>query len=184
MNKFPAVVLILCGFVSQFIYAQGNSHSDPAGIGVTVNSIIQIGSVATSNYDVAITVQETVRGDAAFNLIKASDEAASSPGDGHEYLLASIRFELNGRTVSETSNFALVSSPFQWVVYSSSFSQYDGASIAAPDPALKGSVASGETKEGWLVFEVEQDDAEPMLMFDPSTGGAQGRGKKLFFKLY
>lgn len=184
MKKRLVLLLITCGVLFQAVWAQGKSHTDPADIGVTVKSIIQIGSVQTSNYDVAITVLEILRGDAAFNLIKTSVKSTSAPVAGYEYLLAKVRFDLNSRAVSDTDSFELTSSPFQWVVYSSLFSQYDGATVPAPEPALKGDIAPGEIKEGWLVFEVEQDEAEPMLMFDPSTGGAEGRGKVLFFKLY
>jgi hypothetical protein len=45
-------------------------------------------------------------------------------------------------------------------------------------------VKPGESIEGWLAFAVKQKDSKPVMVFDPDTGGATGRGKTVFFKLY
>ena len=47
-----------------------------------------------------------------------------------------------------------------------------------------GPVKSGETKEGWVAFAVQKSEKRPIMTFDPSSGGATGRGNILFFKLY
>jgi hypothetical protein len=33
-------------------------------------------------------------------------------------------------------------------------------------------------------MEIGGKDSKPVLVFDPDTGGATGRGRTLFFKLY
>jgi hypothetical protein len=56
--------------------------------------------------------------------------------------------------------------------------------VTAPKPALVGRIKPGESLEGWVVFAVSQKDAKPLIVFDPDTGGATGRGRTLFLKLY
>lgn len=164
--------------------AQTNSHTHPAAIGEPVPSIIELGVVSASNYDVTVTLLETLRGEAAWERLQKVSSANPPPPDGREYLLARIRFTLEGRAVSDNDSFELDESPFQWVAYAEDFTQYEDTAATPPEPRLEGAVAAGETVEGWAVFVVDPDDAKPMLTFDPSSGGATGRGNILFFKLY
>jgi hypothetical protein len=62
--------------------------------------------------------------------------------------------------------------------------EYDGISVTVPKPALVGRVKPGSSMEGWVAFAVQQNDSKPLMVFDPDTGGATGRGKTVFFKLY
>jgi hypothetical protein len=57
-------------------------------------------------------------------------------------------------------------------------------SLTVPKPALTGLAKPGGSMEGWVGFAVSQKDSKPVMVFDPDTGGATGRGKILFFKLY
>jgi hypothetical protein len=164
--------------------AQGYSYADPAGIGTPVTSILQLGPMNTTNYDATITVLETARGETAMDRLQAANAAVAPPAPGHEYLLARIRFALQGRAVTDIDAFALGNSPFQWLAYSSQLQQYPGVEIRPPPPALAGPVRSGTSAAGWVVLAVGQSEHEPLLVFDPSAGGATGRGNLLFFKLY
>ena len=164
--------------------AQGYSYTDPAPKGVAVTSIVQLGPMNTTNYDVSITLLETVRGRKALEQLQAKGTAVEAPKAGFEYLLARVRFSLQGRAVSDTSVFELGNSPFQWLAYSSQLKQYESVSVKPPQPELRGPVRSGATVEGWVALAVEQNEHEPMLVFDPSAGGATGRGNILFFKMY
>jgi len=164
--------------------AQGYSYTDPAPRGVPVTSIVQLGPMNTTNYDVTITLLETVRGSKVLAQLQAGGTTVAVPKAGFEYLLARVRFKLQGRAVSDTSAFELGGSPFQWLAYSSQLKQYESVSVKPPQPELRGPVRSGATLEGWVALAVEQSEHEPMLVFDPSAGGATGRGNILFFKLY
>ncbi|MBF8270360.1 MAG: hypothetical protein HW386_2069, partial [Gammaproteobacteria bacterium] len=66
--------------------AQGYSYTDPAPIGVPVTSIVQLGPMNTTNYDVTITLLESVRGKQALERLQAADAAVKSPQSGYEYL--------------------------------------------------------------------------------------------------
>jgi len=66
----------------------------------------------------------------------------------------------------------------------SDLTEYGRVSVTVPKPALVGRVKPGSSMEGWVAFAVQQKDSKPVMVFDPDTGGATGRGKTLFFKLY
>jgi len=181
---FPVILMLTIVIPGSTAVAQDNSHSNPAAKGAPVKSVVQIGSVNASNYDVTITLLETVRGKQALDRLQAASAQNKPPKAGFEYLLARVRFALKARNVSDKSAFDLATSPFQWVAFSQDFAQYEPVSLTAPKPELKGLVQPGETMEGWVAFEVEQKDSKPIMTFDPASGGSIGRGKILFFKLY
>ena len=180
LQTLPIILFLL----TQVAYAQANSYDTPAAPGQPVKSIVQIGPMNTSNYDVTITLLETVRGKLAMQMLKTADPATKPPRAGFEYVLARIRFQLKGRAGSDIGSFVLGDSPFQWVAYSADLDQYDNAAVTPPNPALQGPVKSGESKEGWVAFAVAKNESRPIMAFDPSSGGATGRGNALFFKLY
>ena len=65
--------------------AQGTAYDDPAGQGVPVKSVVQVGPMNTNNYDVTVTLLETVRGRQALQRLKAVDAKAGPPRAGFEY---------------------------------------------------------------------------------------------------
>jgi hypothetical protein len=166
------------------VVAQENSSSNPASLNTRVRSMIELGSVYTNIYDIAITVPETVRGKEAMDRLQAATPDIKPPRDGFEYLLARVKFEFKGRYVSDTIPFDLGSDPLQWVALASDLTEYPKVSVPAPNPALAGRIKPGGSLEGWVAFAVSAKDSKPVMVFDPDTGGATGRGRTLFFKLY
>jgi len=180
-----AVLLVLTAAASlQPAIAQENSSTNPAAINSRVRSMIELGSVYTNIYDIAITVLETVRGKEAMDRLKAANPDIKAPAEGFEYALARVRFEFKGRYVSDTIPFDLGNDPLQWVALAADLTEYPKASVSAPKPALVGRIKPGDSMEGWVAFAVKQRDSKPVTVFDPDTGGATGRGRTLFFKLY
>ena len=146
--------------------------------------MIELGSVYSNIYDIAVTVLETVRGDEAMKRLKAADPGNTMPPEGFEYVLARVKFEMKGRAVSDTLTFGLGDDPLQWIALSSELYEYPKTPVAAPKPVLAGRVKSGDFLEGWVAFAVDRKDSRPVMVFDPDTGGATGRGRTLFFKLH
>ena len=177
------LVLLTAMFV-QTAKAQGTSPSDPASIGTPVKSFVELGSVNASNYDITITVLEVVRGEEAMKRLKEANAGNQAPKAGFEYILALVSFDIRGRAVTDNRVFDLGSSPLQWVAYSADFTEYESVSVTLPKPGLSGLASLGKTVEGWVVFAIEQNETKPLMTFDPDSGGATGRGKSLFFKLY
>ncbi len=164
--------------------AQDNSSTNAAAIGSRVRSMVELGSVYTNIYDIAVTVLETVRGKDAMEKLKAASADNKAPATGFEYVLARIKFEFKGRAVSDNLLFDLGDAPLQWVALAVDLTEYPRVSVMMPKPALAGRVKPGQSVEGWVAFAVDQKDSKPVMVFDPDTGGATGRGRTLFFKLY
>jgi hypothetical protein len=188
-NKFAVFVVTL--FVSMAAVslhpamAQDNSSTNPAAIGSPVRSMVELGSVYTNIYDITITVLETVRGKEAMDRLKAASADNKAPAEGFEYILARVKFELKGRAVSDKLPFVLGNAPLQWLALSGAdLTDYDRVSVSVPKPALAGTVKPGQSVEGWIAFAVHLKDSKPVMVFDPDAGGATGRGRTLFFKLY
>ena len=188
-NKIAVlVVFLLVSMAAASLHpavAQENSSTNPAAVGSAVRSMVELGSVYTNIYDITITVLETARGKDAMDRLKTADPAAKMPAAGFEYVLARIKFEHKGRAVSDKIPFDLGTAPLQWVALTGKdLTEYDRVSLTVPKPALAGMVKPGQSVEGWVAFAVDQKDAKPVMVFDPDTGGATGRGRTLFFKLY
>jgi hypothetical protein len=188
-NRFAVFVIALLVSITTVVLhpaiAQDNSPRNPAPIGAPVRSMIELGSVYTNIYDIAITVLETVRGKEAMERLKTASPDLKMPAEGFDYVLARVKFDFRGRYVSDTLPFTLGNEPLQWVALSGSdLTEYDHVSVSAPKPALVGTVKPGGAMEGWVAFAVKQNDSKPIMVFDPDTGGATGRGKTVFFKLY
>jgi hypothetical protein len=181
----PAVLLSLtAAFHPNAASAQTNSPTDPADIGSPVKSLIELGSVYPSLYEITVTVLETVRGAGAMKVLREADPGNAPPKPGFEYVLARVKFEMKRRNPNDNLPFDLGRSPLQWVAFSSDMLEYEGVSVTVPKPPLEGIIRPDQAVEGWVAFAVEQSESKPVMVFDPDSGGASGRGKPLFFKLY
>jgi hypothetical protein len=182
---FPIALLLLTAAASpRPSIAQDNSPTNPADIGSPVRSMVELGSVYANIYDITITVLEAVRGEKAMSRLREAGPGTPAPPEGFEYILARVRFEFKGRAVTDRLPFDLGNAPLQWIALSSDLMEYPKASVTVPKPSLTGLVKPGQTVEGWVAFAVDRKDAKPVMVFDPDVGGATGRGRTLFFKLY
>jgi hypothetical protein len=179
-----SMVVLIASASRQLAIAQDNTPRNPAAIGVPTRSMIELGSVYTNIYDITITVLEAVRGKDAMDRLKAAAPEVKAPIAGFDYVLARVKFDLKGRYVSDNLPFELGDEPLQWIALSGAdFTEYDRVSVTVPKPALVGRIKPGSSAEGWVAFAVKQADSKPIMVFDPDTGGATGRGKTVFFKL-
>ncbi|MFC1493972.1 hypothetical protein ACFL6W_01710 [Thermodesulfobacteriota bacterium] len=189
MRKIIPVIFTICILLCLMLLpgsalAQYNSSKNPAPIGSPVKSMVELGSVYSSIYDISITVLETVRGKDAMKLLKKADSKVKKAPKGSEYMLARVKFEMKARAVSDKLTIDIGDSPLQWIALASDLTEYPRASVTVPAPALKGTVKPGDSIEGWVAFAVDKKDSKPVMVFDPDTGGATGRGKTMFFKLF
>ena len=185
ITAFTLVLFILTlALCFQPASAQYNSSTNPASVGQPVRSMVELGSVYTNIYDITITVTETIRGNKAMDILKKADRKTGKPPKGYEYILARVKFGIKGRAISDVLSFNVGDNPLQWVALASDLTEYPMISVTAPKPALAGTVKSGESLEGWVAFIVDKKDSKPVMVFDPDSGGATGRGRTLFFKLH
>ena len=135
---------LLCLLVSpENVFAQFNSSKNPAPIGSEVKSMVELGSVYSSIYDINITVLEVVRGKDAMKLLKKASSKNKKPKKGFEYLLARVKFGMTARAVSDKLTFDLGKEPLQWVALATDLTDYPGVSVKVPAPALAGNVKPG-----------------------------------------
>ena len=187
-NKLAVLTVILFVFIGVGLmlpgWSQESSPTNPAVIGTPVKSMIELGSVSANIYDITITNLEVIRGQEALSRLKSASASNPAPAAGQEYVLARVRFELRGRYVSDTMGMDIGDNPLQWVALRSDLTELAKPTLTVPSPALVGRVEPGKSMEGWVAFSVDTSDARPIMVFDPDTGGATGRGMTLFFRLY
>jgi hypothetical protein len=180
-----AVLYLLCLLFFFVGNAAGQSHEEAVPVGGSVSTQINCSKRAggIEVYDATVTLLEIVRGDAAWKLIKEADPSNNKPDSEHEYILARIGFKMIARGAPGDKSFDL-DRPLQFTAFSEDFEEYDTPSITLPEPALRQTVFAKQYAEGWICVAVKKQDTRPLLMFDPSSGGAWSRGKISFFKLY
>ena len=186
--KTSARYIALCSLCLLFFsisIVMAQSHEEAIPIGKSVNTQINCSKNAggIEVYDATISLLEVLRGKEAWDLIKKADESSKKPDSESEYILARIGFKMIARGAPGDKSFDL-DRPLQFTAFSEDFEEYDNPSVKPPEPALKQTVFADKYVEGWICVAVKKKDARPLLMFDPSSGGAWSRGKISFFKLY
>ena len=181
---FSLAVLTLLG-AAPIDTALCQSHDTAIAVGESVTTQINCDERAggIEPYDATLAVMEITRGIEAWNALKAADGANKEPEAGYEYVLARVSFKMKPRGAPGDKTFDL-GRPLQFTAFSENFEEYRTPKTTVPDPALKGRVPANQPAEGWIAVSVKKDDPKPLLMFDPSSGGAWSRGKIIFFRLY
>lgn len=161
------------------------SHEEATPIEKSVTTQINCSKRAGGNevYDATVTLLEVVRGNKAWKLIKKANKTNKKADKGYEYILARVSFKMIARGAPGDKTFDLVR-PLQFTSFSEDFDEYEAPDIILPDPQLKRTVSAGQHAEGWIGLTVKKQDSKPLLMFDPSSGGAWSRGKISFFRFY
>jgi len=179
---FVAVVLV--GLVTPCSAQRiGSSPASPAPAGTTVETIIECGEGYESHelYDVKIALLETVRGDRAWEMIRAAAPENKMAGGDFEYILARIRFEYAARGRPGQCGHEVKEEEF--TAFSPDGREYDSPSVAPPKPALRGTVHSGESLEGWVVFSVPKAESPALISFGTRQGGGVVHGGDTWFQL-
>ncbi len=179
------VIFSLCLLFFSGNIVMGQSHEEAIPIGKTITTQINCSKRAggIEVYDATITLLEVVRGQKAWDILKKADASNRKPDQEKEYILARIGFNMVARGAPGDKTFDL-DRPLQFTALSGDFEEYESPKVVLPKPPLKRTVAAGQHAEGWVVFEVNKQDEKPLMMFDPSSGGAWSRGKISFFRLY
>jgi hypothetical protein len=134
--------------------------------GVTASAIVEVGDMYRSPeiYDARITVLEVSRGEKAEDLIKNAGGSNIVAQSGFEVVLARIRFEFSARGAPGDKTWSLSAKQFH--AFSADGTRYGTSSIVLPEPELAGELRSGDSQEGWIAFEVAEQDRQPLMIFD------------------
>jgi hypothetical protein len=138
-------------------------------IGTTASAIVELGDMYRSpeTYDVRITVLEVRRGEKSADLIKKASLSNAPARNGLEYVLARIRFEYSARGAPGDKMWSLGGKQFH--AFSGDGKPYKIPLIVLPEPELAGMLRSGDSRQGWIVFEVAKQDKKPLMIFDPGN---------------
>lgn len=162
------------------------ASSYATSVGTPLSTIIVFGDQYNGGdelYDVKITIAEVVRGEKAWQLVKAASDVNAAPAPGMEYLLARVKFDFSARVRPEHYSYTLDSSQFS--AMSSATAPYASAGLTAPvKPELRATLHSGDSAEGWVAFLVPRSDHTPLMMFREDVGSVIHQGDASFFKLY
>ena len=170
------IVLLLFWAIS------ANSQSRPVpeacGQGVACKANITIGEgyvTSTEIVESAITVLEIVRGEKAWDIVKAASPSNRSPDSGMEYIAARINFVFGIKGAIGDLSYGIRDE--QFALASENGRQYQRPSIVIPKPELSGRLYPGDSLEGWIVLLVSMDDKKPLMSFGNNYS-------RVWFKLY
>ncbi len=135
-------------------------------IGMTASAIVELSDMYRSPeiYDARITVLDVKRGEEAADLIKNASESSAPAQNGFEHVLARIQFEFFARGAPGDKTWSLSAQQFH--AFSGDGTRYGAPSIELPEPELAGELRSGDSREGWIAFEVSKQDKQPLMIFD------------------
>jgi len=169
-------------FLFTFLALPAHSQSPPApeacNRGVTCKANITIGEgyvTGTETVEAAIAVLDMVRGEKAWDLVKAASPSNKYPDAGMEYLAVRIRFALGAK--GDLGDLSYGIRDEQFALVSESGRHYERPSIVLPKPALSGRLYRGDSLEGWIVLLVSTEDRKPLMSFGNNYN-------RVWFKLY
>jgi len=135
-------------------------ESLPTDVGYSRSNPFPYGEVGSApNWDIQIL--DTTRGEEAWNLIKAENSFNDPPHEGMEYILVMIK-----ATSTHEENEEHSISSWDFKLTGSNLVAYDSASVLAPSPELDAEVFPGGEAEGWIVFEIRQEEDQLIIILD------------------
>ena len=187
IQKLAAIFIAATIILAAANAIAANSFADQAQpLGRTLSTIIIFGDQYDGGdelYDAKITVVQVVRGDKAWEMLKAISTSNPPPKAGFEYLLARVRFEFSARTSPSHYNYTIYET--QFTVMSADGTAYAAASIAEqPMPDLQGTLKPGDSLDGWITFVVPRADRQPLMLFRANVGSVIHEGGGSLFRLY
>lgn len=147
----------------------GLSRSAPAPIGSKVN--VSVDSIL-EKYDATVSVDQTIRGEDAWQLIQDTNMFNEEAKDGFEYLLAKATVKINK---TQKTDVQVDINSYLFTLVSSAGKDYDHPMVVEPDPAINTKLYAGASHSGWIAFLVKKDDVSPLITFGrkyDGTGGA------------
>ena len=179
---FAFVMVACCAWQTASAQLVGGSPFDAAPVGKTVQGIMDCGSNYEGNeaYNIKVTVLQFARGDMGVKAALGMEELPP-PAEGTEYLVVNVRFDYKAR--GRPGNCVHTVRPEHFNVLSSNGFKYSMAALALPLPGMSGEIKSGESMEGWVLYEVIIQDFEPLMSFSVGEGSV-AHGGELWFKLY
>jgi hypothetical protein len=135
----------------------GLSRTRPASLGARV-------LLSGGNREVAVSVLEVLRGEAAWDQIRSASSLNDPPPTGSEYLLVRVRIEY---VKAPNPDDRIVAAWADWDAVSSTGTVYEPPRVIKP--RLLAQLYQGGRAEGWVAAQVALVDTDPLM----STRGFQ-----------
>lgn len=149
--------------------AVGLSRNNPAPLGT--KTLFQKESFL-GKYEGEISINEVIRGDAAWKLIHDANNINDAPADGKEYILAKVYVKI---TNTEKPESAVDLSKVDFTLVSTQGKDYDAAlMVIEPKPSIRASLYAGAENTGWVAFQVDKTDAAPLITYAREYDGTGG----------
>ena len=164
----------------------GSRQDHPVPTGVTAKAMTERG------YVVEVAVLEIVRGKDALNCIIAEKISDKPPKPGFEYVLTRIRFGYfrKAKGMSDLDHAYRIAGSNFIAASSDGTAEYEIPSVSRqPQPQLIDTlIPPGESREGWIVLQVPEDEKEPLLAFHREYATSNyvllHQWRPIWFKLY
>jgi hypothetical protein len=148
---------------------QGSSHSSPVPVGIKLKTTVERGDAYSGGElcDVEITIIEVIRGKAAWERVKAQSISSNPAKAGFEYVLAHIRFAYSRRGRGFGNGAYSISEGQFATAAPDGMTEYEVPSVLKQpeEQLIDWSLNSGETREGWVLLQVPENDKQALLVF-------------------
>ena len=136
------------------------SRNNPAGLNETVNynGIAYYRSVYEFNIDITIT--ELIRGQRALDTAMLASKYNDHPPSGKEYLFAKVKIE----AIASKDNNIIDISNYDFQLVNPNGVAYSNAYLSGLDDKELSSMSPGTNQEGYLYFEVDENDPNPLIV--------------------
>lgn len=147
-----------------------NSRSNPAKLNQTVT--YQTLNFEGKDFTLKITMTDLIRGHEAWRLMEDADPFNPLPPDEMELILAKFKVDVIDATVVDTQ-YGLWD--FDFTLVSTDGKDYNYYTAKSPEPQLESKLYKGASNEGWVVFGVNKDDPNPLIVFSKNYDGTGGK---------
>ena len=133
----------------------------PNDLGTAQDAPAGAGEVVVSD-QFALQIIEFVRGDQASEQLRAASRFNPNPRPGNEHALLKVRATYLGPTEGPISI-----SPLDFGMIGGANVRYAASGLVTPEPGLDARLYPGGTIEGYLAFEVQRNDPNLSLVYQP-----------------
>ncbi|HTY90612.1 MAG TPA: hypothetical protein VMC84_05490 [Methanocella sp.] len=153
----------------------GHSSSNPAPIGQAVTGNSRQKMEDGSQLTLTMVLENVTRGDMATKMLDNYSGLPQVPGRGNEFLFAEFRADLVNFTPNETYSI----SNLNFVILSEG-NFTNATPVILFNPTIQGGLMKGETREGWVLFEIPANSTDPVIAYARGSDGSGG----LWFRAY
>jgi hypothetical protein len=143
------------------------SRNNPAPINTVQNISV---TNFSGNYNANLRITETIRGNKAWELIKATNQFNSAPKEGYEYVLAKVAVSV----MSVDNDKAVDLNSYNFQCFSGNNEESPRASVVVPSPAFTSKLYTGGNAEGYIALQVKKDDQDPKIVYGLKYDGSGG----------